>query len=44
MPSVALGIVVEGAYDTAVFNALIERIYEGEVHIVRSIEARAPVG
>ena len=38
MPRVALGLVVEGAYDTAVFGELIPRILGGEVQISRVIE------
>lgn len=38
MPSVTLGLIVEGPYDTAVFSELIPRIHAGEVHISRVIE------
>jgi hypothetical protein len=38
VPRVALGLVVEGAYDTAVFSELIPRILGGEVQISRVIE------
>jgi len=38
VPRVALGLVVEGAYDTAVFGELIPRILGGEVQISRVIE------
>lgn len=39
MPSIAFGLVVEGAYDTAVFEVLIPRIHAGEARVVSSIEA-----
>ena len=38
MPRVALGLIVEGPYDTAVFSELIPRIHGGEVQISRVIE------
>lgn len=38
MPSVSLGLIVEGPYDAAVFSELIPRIHGGEIQISRVIE------
>lgn len=45
MPEVALGPIVEGAYDTPALEALVSRIlHPGRVRLVRSIEARGKPG
>lgn len=38
MPSVTLGLIVEGPYDTSVFSEIIPRIHGGEAQISRVIE------